>query len=440
MHLDGLIEFGTSGIPLTSVHSVTVPGAVDAWDRMLRSHGTFSFSDVLAPAIDYAERGFVVAERTASDWGRETEKLRGNEGARQHLLKSNGHVPDAGEIFSFPALARTMRVLAREGRDAFYEGDIAKNMLETLREHGGFHDETDFAEYGSYDVQPISTTYRGVECFQIPPAGQGITALLMLNILAGFDKPVDPFGADRFHLQIEASRWAYQARDAFIADPAFAEIPIAKLLSDGFAEDIRERIDLRRAAPHLAALPSVYHRDTVYVTVVDAQGNACSLINSLFHAFGSGIACPKTGIVFHNRGAGFRTIAGHPNAAAPRKRPLHTIIPGFAMKNGRPWLSFGVMGGAYQPVGQVHVLQNLIDYRLDVQEALDAPRGFRGPDTFEAERMIEDRVLIELAERGHPIKRADVPLGGAQAILIEPLSGILYAGSDPRKDGCALAI
>jgi gamma-glutamyltranspeptidase/glutathione hydrolase len=176
------------------------------------------------------------------------------------------------------------------------------------------------------------------------------------------------------------------------------------------------------------------------VTVVDARGNACSLINSLFQAFGSGIACPETGVVFHNRGAGFRTIAGHPNAAAPLKRPLHTIIPGFAMKNGRPWLSFGVMGGAYQPVGQVHVLQTLIDYGLDVQEALDAPRGFRGPDTLEAERMIEDRVLIELAERGHPIKRADVPPGGAQAILIEPASGILCAGSDPRKDGCALAM
>ena len=176
------------------------------------------------------------------------------------------------------------------------------------------------------------------------------------------------------------------------------------------------------------------------MTVVDTQGNACSLINSLFHAFGSGIACPETGVVFHNRGAGFRTIPGHPNAAAPRKRPLHTIIPGFAMKNGRPWLSFGVMGGAYQPVGQVHVLQNLIDYGLDVQEALDAPRGFRGPDAFEAERMIEDRVLMELAERGHPIKRADVPLGGAQAVLIDPTSGILCAGSDPRKDGCALAM
>jgi gamma-glutamyltranspeptidase/glutathione hydrolase len=251
---------------------------------------------------------------------------------------------------------------------------------------------------------------------------------------------MDPVGADRFHLQIEASRLAYAVRDSYVADPAFGHVPVEELLSEGFAARLRERIDPRRAAPADLVVPSVHHQDTVYLTVADKDGNVCSFINSLFHAFGTGKVCPQTGIAFQNRGAGFRVIDGHPNCVAPRKRPMHTIIPGMAMKDGRPWLSYGVMGGAYQPVGHAHVLQNMIDYGMDVQEALDAPRGFRSAAAFEPERGIPAAVVEDLAARGHPIKPADMPWGGGQAILFDRDRGILCAGSDPRKDGCALAL
>lgn len=436
-----LRKAGETEIGLTSVHAVTVPGAIDAWSRLLADHGTRSLAEVLAPAIDYAERGFVLAERAAADWAREVAKLSGDEGARAHLLTASGEAPRAGDVVRFPALAKTMRVLATEGRDAFYEGDIAKAMVASLNRLGGTHSLADFAEFSSAYVTPISTRYKGVDCMQIPPSGQGLTALVMLNILAGFDMAgMDPVGADRFHLQIEASRLAYAVRDSYVADPAFGHVPVEELLSEGFAARLRERIDPRRAAPADLVVPSVHHQDTVYLTVADKDGNVCSFINSLFHAFGTGKVCPQTGIAFQNRGAGFRVIDGHPNCVAPRKRPMHTIIPGMAMKDGRPWLSYGVMGGAYQPVGHAHVLQNMIDYGMDVQEALDAPRGFRSAAAFEPERGIPAAVVEDLAARGHPIKPADMPWGGGQAILFDRDRGILCAGSDPRKDGCALAL
>jgi len=440
LDLERLRATGATEIGIDSVHAVTIPGAVDAWDRLLREHGTRTLADVLAPAIDYAERGFVLAERTAADWRVQEERLAQDEGARRHLLTVSGRAPGAGEIIRFPALARTLRLIATEGRDAFYQGGIARKLVETLQGLGGFHNLKDFAAHDATEVTPLSAHYRGVDCMQIPPSGQGLTTLLMLNILAGFDHTgLDPHGADRFHLQAKASRLAYHVRDAYIADPAFADVPVDEILSAHFAARLRDRIDPRRAAPLDLAVPTVHHQDTVYLTVVDSQGNVCSLINSLFHAFGSAKCCPQTGIALQNRGAGFRTVPGHPNVVAPGKRPLHTIIPGMAMKDGRPWLSFGVMGGAYQPVGQVHVLQNMVDFGMDVQEALDAARGFRSPEAFEAERGISDAVLIDLAQRGHPIRRVDVPWGGGQAILIDSDRGSVSAGSDPRKDGCALA-
>ncbi len=432
---------GETEIGLTSIHAATVPGAVDAWSRLLADHGSRSLTDVLAPTIDYAERGIVLAERAAGDWAREVEKLSGDEGARIHLLNSRGRAPGAGTIVRFPALARTLRILAAEGRDAFYEGAIAKTLVASLKQLGGTHTLEDFSDFHSSYVTPIATHYRGVDSMQIPPSGQGLTVLVMLNILSGFDiAGLDPVGADRFHLQIEASRLAYHVRDTYVADPAFGEVPVEEILSEGFAARLRERIDPRRAASVELTVPRVHHQDTVYLTVVDREGNVCSLINSLFHAFGTGKVCPQTGITFHNRGAGFRLTDGHPNSVAPRKCPLHTIIPGMVMKDGRPWLSYGVMGGAYQPVGQVHVLQNLIDFGMDVQEALDAPRGFRSAVAFEPERGISAAVLADLADRGHLIQPVDVPWGGGQAILIDTGTGVLSAGSDPRKDGCALAL
>jgi gamma-glutamyltranspeptidase/glutathione hydrolase len=304
-----------------------------------------------------------------------------------------------------------------------------------LNQLGGRHALADFAEYRAQYVDPIGVDYRGVRVMQMPPSGQGLTALVMLNILSGFDHAaIEPEGPMRFHLQIEAARRAYLVRDTFIADPQFADVPTEELLSMSFADRLRSDMSTTRASV-AGVLPVIGQRDTVCLSVVDGAGNACPLVNSLFDAFGCGKLCPRTGIVLQSRGAGFRVEPGHPNSVEGRKRPLHTIIPGMAFKNGSPFLSFGVMGGAYQPVGQVQVLQNIIDYGMDVQEALDAPRGFGFVDGFEAERGISDDTLAALSAMGHSVRRAARPLGGGQMIEIDGLCGVLKAGSDPRKDG-----
>jgi gamma-glutamyltranspeptidase/glutathione hydrolase len=438
---DRLLAAGIRQIGTEDVHAVTVPGALDAWNRLLRDHGTRSLADILAPTIDYAESGVVVAERAAEDWASELAKLKNDVGARQHCLTRSGNAPRAGELMRFPALARTLRIIAAEGIDVFYRGRIAQVLVASLNRLGGTHSAADFADFASFYVEPVRTAYRGLDVIQIPPSGQGLTALVMLNILAGFDhNGLDPVGAARFHLQIEAGRLAYAVRDTYVADPAFAEVPVEALLSEGFAERLRARISLTRAMPAEIVLPRVNQSDTVYLTVVDGAGNVCSLINSLFYPFGAGKVCPETGIVFQNRGAGFRVQPGHPNSVRPRKRPLHTIIPAMALRDGRPVLSFGVMGGPYQPTGLVHTLQNVVDFGMDVQEALDAPRGFRLTGAFEAERGVPDAVLGDLADRGHPVSRVVFPWGGGQIIAMDPDRGLLAAGSDPRRDGVALAI
>ena len=435
-----LLSQGINNIGTEDVHSVTIPGALDAWQRLLADHGTLNLDSAFEPAIDYAERGFVLAERAAADWAAEATKLGRDAGGRAHFLRPDGSAPRAGDVVRLPALARTMRRVAQEGADGFYRGDIASTLVTTLNAMGGRHCRADFADYASHYVEPLRSNYRGVELVQLPPSGHGLTALVMLNILARFDhRGLDPAGADRFHLQAEAARLAYRVRDTFVADPAYADVPVAELLSDRFADTLAARIRLDRALPDDFALPALAQRDTVYVTVVDGEGNACSLISSLFFAFGSGRVCPQTGIALHNRGAGFRVQPGHPNSVQPGKRPLHTIIPAMAMRGGQPLLCFGVMGGPYQPVGVVHVLQNMVDFGMDVQQALDAPRGFRYTGAFEAERGINESVVQELARRGHPVERATVPLGGGQVIEIDQATGVLRAGSDPRKDGCALA-
>ncbi len=435
-----LIEQGISAIGTEDVHAVTVPGALDAWQRLLADHGTRTLASSLEPAIDYAKHGFVLAERAAADWAAETTKLARDAGARAHFLRPDGSAPRAGEVVRLPALARTMQRIADEGVDGFYRGDIAATLVATLNAMGGLHTRADFAEHRSQYVEPLRSTYRGVELVQMPPSSHGLTALVMLNILARFDhRGLDPAGADRFHLQAEAARLAYRVRDTYVADPAYAEVPVAELLSDHYTDTLADRITLSRAMPHDFALPALSQRDTVYLTVVDAEGNACSLISSLFYAFGSGRVCPHTGIALHNRGAGFRVQPGHPNSVQPGKRPLHTIIPAMALRDGEPVLSFGVMGGPYQPVGVVHVLQNIVDFGMDVQQALDSPRGFHQAGVFEAERGIAEPVLQSLASRGHKVVSSAVPLGGGQVIAIDPASGVLRAGSDPRKDGSALA-
>jgi gamma-glutamyltranspeptidase/glutathione hydrolase len=435
-----LLDAGVTTIAPDSVHAITIPGALDAWTRMLADHGTRSLAAVLEPTIAYAEAGVVVAERAAADWAREVGKLRRDEGARAQLL-FGGEAPAAGDRVRFPLLARTLRIIADEGADAFYRGSVARDLVATLSALGGRHRLEDFASFAAHYVEPIGVDYRGTRLMQMPPSGQGLTALVMLNILAGFPHAgLAPAGAERLHLQIEAARLAYAVRDTFIADPAFETVPVDELLSASFADALCERIDPKRAGDPGQPLPRFAQRDTVCLSVVDGAGNACSLVNSLFDAFGSGKVCPRTGVVLQSRGAGFRVQPGHPNSVAGHKRPLHTIIPAMAMRDGRPFLSFGVMGGAFQPTGQVQVLQNVIDFGMDVQEAIDAPRGFRARTVFQAEPGISDETLAVLANMGHAVGRVSVPLGGAQAIEIDRRRGILNAGSDPRKDGIALAI
>lgn len=427
---------GFDSIPGDSVHSVTIPGAVRAWDALLGRFGSRTLGQVLEPAIDAAENGFPVAERIADDWEAYVAKLSANQAASEQFLVE-GRAPRTGQVLRYPLLAQTLRAIAADGANAFYTGPIAEQMVASLNALGGRHDISDFADWQPAFVDPVKVDYRGVDVYQIPPNGQGITTSMMLNILKGFEHAhLDPAGAERFHLQIEAYRLAAAARDTYIGDPDFSALPTEELLSDAYADRMRSRIDLKRAMEDPVPEP-LGPTDTVYLTTADSEGNFCSFINSIAGAFGSFIACPRTGVLFQNRGGNFTLADGHLNQVAPRKRSLNTIIPGFATRDGEPLLSFGVMQGFYQPIGQVQVLQNIVDFGMDVQQALDLGRGMRTKAAFEAERSIPQDTLTQLAAMGHPIREATIPWGGGQAIL--RAGGVLHAGSDARKDGVALA-
>jgi gamma-glutamyltranspeptidase / glutathione hydrolase len=421
-----------------SVHAITVPGAVDAWARLLAAHGSKGLDELLLSAIRYAEDGFLVTPRVAYDWASARERIEQSEAGRAYFLPS-GIAPVAGQRVRLPALARTLRRIAEHGRDAFYVGEIAERMVAFLRSQGGLHTVEDFATAGGAFVSPIKTSYRGLEVFECPPNGQGIIALQMLNILEGLELAgLDPDGPARLHLEAEATRLAMRDRDACVADLAQVDVPVARLLDKGYAGQLRALIDSDHV---LAALPpplEVPHADTVYLTVVDRERNVVSFINSLFEAFGSGLACPETGVLFHNRGKSFALDPRHPNAIAPGRRPMHTIIPALAQKDGLPVLGFGVMGGHYQPVGQVHVLTNLLDFGMDPQAAIDAPRAFAHGGELQVERGVPAATVEALRKLGHRVVPSAKPLGGGQMIMVDHARGVLIGGSDPRKDGIAL--
>ena len=432
------IDNGISDIDIHSAHAVTVPGAIDAWTRLVADHGTKDLAELLTPAIGYAEDGYVVHPRVAHDWAGCIDKLSTTE-ASARIFLPGGRSPRAGEIHHQPELAATLRTIARDGRDGFYGGPVAEDIVGFLRSQGGLHTLDDFVAAAGEYVTPIQTHYRGLDIYECPPNGQGIVALIMLNLLSGFDlSSLDPLGVERLHLEVEAGRLAFRDRDAFIADPAQAEVPIERLLSAAYADELRGFISSERAIGNMPppGLPS--HPDTVYFSVVDKDRNAVSFINSTFHGFGSGLASPKSGVMLQNRGTGFVIDPDHPNCIAPGKRPLHTIIPGMALKGGRAVMPFGVMGGHYQPFGHAHFLSNMVDYGMDVQAAIDCPRLFRYGGVLEVERGIPDPVVRGLAALGHQVEVVDDPHGGGQAIWIDWESGTLTGGSDPRKDGCAL--
>ncbi len=436
---DYLLGQGMTAMDAESAHSITVPGAIDAWTRLHEQFGSMEFADILQPAIDFAENGFVVTQRTSIDWEMGTPRLLKNAASTALYLK-DGKPPAAGTVWKLPELAATLKAIAKSGRAAFYEGDLAEKMANSLQAAGGVHTADDFAATSADFVGSITAEYEGNTIHQIPPSGQGITALIMINILKAYDlSGLDPNGAKRLHLEAEAARLAYLARNKFVADPQHVDVPLDMLLSDEFADQLRSHIDVGKAGDPTGAYALERHRDTVYLSVVDKDGNAVSFINSLFQGFGSGIACPETGVMFQNRGYGFVLEPGHLNCVAPGKRPMHTIIPGMVTRGNQATICYGVMGGGYQPVGHSHVLTNIWNFGMDPQEAIDSPRAFYNDGVLEVEEGIPASVRQELTDMGYVLADTSMPLGGGQIIMIDPDTGVLAAGSESRKDGCALA-
>ena len=436
--VERLRSAGHDSIPADSPHAVTVPTAIAGWQVLLDAHGTRGLDELLQPAIGFAEDGFPVTSRVAFDWARDGASLATSPAGREHYLPG-GRAPEAGQVLRFPVLARTLRRIARGGARAFYEGELTGRMVASLRAFGGTHTEADFAAASAELVEPIETDYRGTTVYECPPNGQGIVVLHMLNILEQFD--VAALGRDtaaRLHLLAEAGRIGFRDRDLALCDPEHAEMPVGRLLDKAYARALAGHIDPDRAMAELPPHLLEPHPDTVYLTVVDRDLNAVSFINSIFDGFGSGLVCPETGVLFHSRGRAFRVDPEHPNAVAPGKRPLHTIIPGMAFRDGAAWCSFGVMGGHYQPVGQAHLLTRLIDDGLDPQAALDAPRIMPYPGDLEVEAGVGRAARLGLIARGHRLVDRGSPLGGGQAIVIDRKRGVLIGGSDPRKDGLAL--
>ena len=428
---------GISRIERRSPHSVVVPGAVDAWCALHAAHGRLPMTDLLAPAIAYARDGYPVGQRVAADHRGQRDHIASNPDLAAIFLV-DGEAPHEGSTQRQPALARTLQAIAEGGRDAFYEGEIAREMVDTLSGLGGLHTMEDFANARGEWVTPITTDYRGLTVHECPPNGQGVVALMMLNVMSGYDVDPDPLSPDRVHVELEVCRQAYAARGQFLADPAMADVPVEHMLSPEFAAAIRERIRMDAVSDIRAPFEQPHH-DTVYISVVDEDRNACSFINTLFEGWGSGIVAPKSGVVLTNRAQGFSLDPDHPNAIAPGKRPLHTIIPAIGTRDGRADLSFGVMGGQYQAMGQMQFLTRHLDYGLDLQAAMDLPRWMADPfsDESEIETAVPEAALADLRERGHAVDYAKAPIGGSQAIAIDWEGGVLTGGSDPRKDGMA---
>ncbi|MFD1744852.1 gamma-glutamyltransferase [Rhizobium helianthi] len=438
--LEWFEERGLSEVPRQSPASVTIPGAIDAWTRLHTDHGRLPFAEVLAPAIAYAEEGYAITPRVHRDWLRE-EKLLSADKDAANIFLPKGRAPRIGEMHRQPLLAATLRLIANEGRDGFYKGRVAADMVEYLRSLGGLHTLEDFASAQGEYVTPVTTDFRGYTVHECPPNGQGIIALLILNILSHFDSKYEATSPDRLHIEIEATRLAYAARDAWIADPSKAEVPVDELLSTEFAAKLASMIDLNRALTELPDFEMPLHKDTVYISVVDDERNAVSFINSIFDCFGTGLVAPQCGVVLHNRGQSFSLKRGHPNVIAPSKRPLHTIIPGMVTRNGQTEMSFGVMGGYYQAMGHAHLISKVVDYGMDMQEAIDLPRlipvGGKAP-RVEAEHTVPAETVAELTRRGFEIVPAEDPIGGAQVIRIDRENGTLSGASESRKDGMAL--
>jgi gamma-glutamyltranspeptidase/glutathione hydrolase len=446
-----LDKLGRKTIPPQGMLPISVPGTVDAWAELHKKFGKLKLADDLAPAIRYAEEGFPVSELIAYYWNFGPRVYKDLPGAFTETYTINGRTPGKGDIFKNPALANTLRLIGEKGRDAFYRGEIADKIDKFMRENGGFLRKEDFEKHASTWIDPVSTNYRGYDVFELPPNGQGIATLQMLNILEGFDLArMGHNSPDTLHTMIETKKIVWADRAKYYADPAFAKIPLQQLLSKEYAAERRKLIDPSHAAKTVVA-GKIDHGDTIYLCTADDEGNMVSLIQSNYRGMGSGIVVPGLGFMFQDRGELFSLEPGHANVYAPGKRPFHTIIPGFVMKDGKPWEAVGVMGGDMQPQGHVQVLTNQIDFGLNVQEAGDASRWHHEGDNeptgeemenggyVELESGIPAETQRELKKRGHDVRFDVGGYGGYQAIKVEWHDGTrVYVGaSESRKDGMA---
>ena len=442
-------------IPPTGMLPISVPGTVDAWAELHKKFGKLKLADDLAPAARYAEEGFPVTELIAYYWERSVPLYKNMPGGflETYTLDGKGRAPAKGDVFKNPALAKTLRLIGEKGRDAFYKGEIADKIDMFMQQNGGFLRKADFEKHTSTWVDPVSTNYRGYDVFELPPNGQGIATLQILNILEGFDlRAMGRNSPETLHAMIEAKKIVWADRAKFYADPAFAKTPLKGLLSKEYAAERRKLIDPNRAAKKVeAGNPALDQGDTIYMCTADDEGNMVSLIQSNYRGMGSGMVVPGLGFMFHDRGELFSMDPQHANVYAPGKRPFHTIIPGFVMKDGKPWEAFGVMGGGMQPQGHVQVLTNQIDFGLNVQEAGDASRWQHEGDNEPTGEKMENGGYVnlesgipaetqrELKKRGHDVRLDVGGYGGYQAIKVEMHDGqrVYIGASESRKDGQA---
>ena len=443
-------DLGLTDVPYLGPLSVSVPGAVDGWFELHARYGRLPMSELLQPAIDYAENGFPVTEFIADLWQENIESRSEYPGVRE-IYMPGGNAPRTGDVFRNPNLANTYRLIAAGGRDAFYKGRIAEVVDAYMAEQGGYLTYDDLAAHRSEWVQPVSTNYRGYDVYELPPNGQGIVALQMLNILEGYDLRKMGFGSVEYlHTLIEAKKLAYEDRAKFYADPEFYDVPYDMLLSKKYAAERRELIAPDKAADsYPPGDPKLEYGDTIYLTVADADGNMVSLIQSNYGDLGSGMTPEELGFQLQNRGRLFSLEDGHANVYEPGKRPFHTIIPAFVLKDGKPWLSFGVMGGSMQPQAHVQILVNLIDFDMNLQEAGDAARMRHSGSSQPTDHVMTGggRVYLEsgipaavrsaLRDLGHDVADSRISYGGYQAIIRDDIKGVYYGASESRKDGQA---
>jgi gamma-glutamyltranspeptidase/glutathione hydrolase len=445
------IENGYTSIPPRGPLPVSVPGCVDGWFELHNKFGSMEMNEILSPTINYARNGFPLTEIIAYGWKLNARVLKDFPGFKETFMPG-GKIPEKGEIFNNPDLANTLEIIAKKGRDGFYKGDVAKTMVNYIKEQGGFLSMQDLKDHTSEWVTPVSTNYRGYDVWELPPNGQGIAALQILNILELYDIKSMGFGSEEYmHLFTEAKKLAYEDRAKFYADMDFNEIPVDYLISKEYARERAELINSSRAARSYPA-GKLKDGDTIYLTVADEEGNMISLIQSNFRGMGSGMTPPGLGFILQDRGELFTLEEGHFNTYEPHKRPFHTIIPSFVTKDGKPMMSFGVMGGAMQPQGHVQIIVNMVDFGMNLQEAGDAPRMQHLGSSQPTGSVMEDggilylesgfdyEVLRELARKGHRIQYIDYDknaYGGYQAIMWDEVNGVYYGASESRKDGHA---